>query len=33
MAFEPKEPQKEIKYKELRIYSDKELNNYTDEEL
>jgi sulfite reductase alpha subunit len=33
MAFEPKEPQKEIKYEELRIYSDKELNNYTDEEL
>ncbi len=33
MAFEPKEPQKEIKYKDLRIYSDKELNNYTDEEL
>ena len=33
MAFEPKEPQKEIKYEKLRIYSDKELNNYTDEEL
>jgi hypothetical protein len=33
MAFEPKEPQKELKYKELRIYSDKELNNYTDDEL
>jgi sulfite reductase alpha subunit len=33
MAFEPKEPQKEIKYEELRIYSDEELNNYTDEEL
>ena len=33
MAFEPKEPQKELKYEELRIYSDEELNNYTDEEL
>ena len=33
MAFEPKEPQKELKYKELRIYSDEELNNYTEEEL
>jgi len=33
MAFEPKEPQKELKYKELRIYSDKELHNYTEEEL
>jgi len=31
MAFEPKEPQKELKYKELRIYSDEELNNYTEE--
>ena len=33
MAFEPKEPQKELKYEELRIYTDEELNNYTDEEL
>jgi len=33
MAFEPKEPQKELKYNELRIYSDEELNNYTEEEL
>ncbi len=33
MAFEPKEPQKEIKYKEARIYSDAELHNYTEEEL
>jgi len=33
LAFEPKEPQKEIKYQELRIYSDEELNNYTEEEL
>jgi sulfite reductase alpha subunit len=33
MAFEPKEPQKELKYEELRIYSDEELDNYTDEEL
>ena len=33
MAFEAKEPQKELKYQELRIYSDEELNNYTEEEL
>ena len=33
MAFEPREPQKELKYKELRIYRDEELNNYTEEEL
>ncbi len=33
MAFEPKEPQKELKYDETRIYSDAELNNYTEEEL
>jgi sulfite reductase alpha subunit len=33
MAFEPKEPQKEIKYAEARIYSDEELNNYTEDEL
>jgi dissimilatory sulfite reductase alpha subunit len=33
MAFEPKEPQKELKYQELRIYSDEELHNYTEEEL
>ena len=31
--FEPKEPQKKLKYDELRIYSDEELNNYTEEEL
>lgn len=33
MAFEPREEQKELKYEELRIYSDAELNNYTEEEL
>ena len=33
MAFEPKEEQKELKYEELRIYSDQELSNYTEEEL
>jgi len=33
MSFEPKEPQKELKYEELRIYRDEELNNYTEEEL
>jgi dissimilatory sulfite reductase alpha subunit len=33
MEFEPREEQKEIKYSELRIYSDEELNNYTEEEL
>jgi len=33
MAFEPNEEQIELKYDELRIYSDAELNNYTDEEL
>ena len=33
MAFEPNEEQRELKYDELRIYSDAELNNYTDEEL
>ncbi|UCF84640.1 MAG: hypothetical protein JSV50_03145, partial [Desulfobacteraceae bacterium] len=33
MAFEPKQPQKEIKYEELRIYSDEELKNYTEKEL
>ena len=33
MAFEAKEPQKELKYEELRIYSDEELNNYTENEL
>jgi len=33
MAFEPQEPQKELKYDELRIYSDEELKNYTEEEL
>ena len=31
--FEPNEEQKELKYDELRIYTDKELKNYTDEEL
>ncbi len=33
MAFEPKEPQKDLKYEEERLYSDKELNNYTKKEL
>ncbi|MEW6172487.1 MAG: dissimilatory-type sulfite reductase subunit alpha [Bacillota bacterium] len=33
MAFEPKSPQKKLNYQELRIYSDAELNNYTEEEL
>ncbi|MEW6424606.1 MAG: sulfite reductase, dissimilatory-type subunit alpha, partial [Bacillota bacterium] len=33
MAFEPRQPQKEIKYDEVRIYTDEELRNYTDEEL
>lgn len=33
MAFEPKRPVKEINYQETRIYTDAELNNYTDEEL
>jgi sulfite reductase alpha subunit len=33
MTFEPREDQKELKYKELRLYSDEELHNYTDEEL
>jgi len=33
VPFEPKEPQKEIKYQEARIYSDAELNGYSDEEL
>ncbi|MBI4773967.1 MAG: dissimilatory-type sulfite reductase subunit alpha [Deltaproteobacteria bacterium] len=33
MAFEPQEPQKELKYDELRIYSDAELKNYTEKEL
>ncbi|MBN2034448.1 MAG: dissimilatory-type sulfite reductase subunit alpha [Deltaproteobacteria bacterium] len=33
MAFEPREPQKELKYQDLRIYSDQELKNYTEEEL
>jgi sulfite reductase alpha subunit len=33
MAFEPREEQTELKYDELRIYSDEELKNYTDEEL
>ena len=33
MAFEPNEEQKELKYDELRIYSDEELNNYTEDEL
>ena len=33
MAFEPNEEQRELKYDELRIYSDAELNNYTEEEL
>ena len=33
MAFEPNEEQKTLKYDELRIYSDEELNNYTEDEL
>ncbi|MBE3586766.1 MAG: dissimilatory-type sulfite reductase subunit alpha [Thermoanaerobacter sp.] len=33
MMFEPKRPQKALKYEELRIYTDAELNNYTEEEL
>ncbi|MCL6560073.1 MAG: dissimilatory-type sulfite reductase subunit alpha [Firmicutes bacterium] len=33
MVFQPKRPQKELKYEELRIYSDEELHNYTEEEL
>ncbi|RJQ27365.1 MAG: sulfite reductase, dissimilatory-type subunit alpha, partial [Peptococcaceae bacterium] len=33
MALDPKRPQKEIKYEEMRIYSDEELRNYTEEEL
>ena len=33
MSFEPQEPKKVIKYEDVRIYSDAELNNYTEEEL
>lgn len=33
MAFEPREEQTKLIYDELRIYSDEELNNYTEEEL
>ncbi|MCL6558992.1 MAG: sulfite reductase, dissimilatory-type subunit alpha, partial [Firmicutes bacterium] len=33
MTFEPKRPVKEIKYSEARIYTDAEINNYTEEEL
>jgi len=33
VAFEPKRPVKEINYAETRIYTDAELNNYTEEEL
>ena len=33
MAFEPNEEQKMLKYDELRIYSDEELNNYTEDDL
>ena len=33
MAFEPREPQKKLIYDELRIYSDEEINNFTEEEL
>lgn len=33
MEFKPKRPQKEIKYEELRIYTDEELHNYSEEEL
>ncbi len=31
--FEPREPQKKLKYDELRIYTDEEIKNYTEEEL
>ncbi len=31
--FKPNVEQKELKYQELRIYTDKELHNYTEEEL
>jgi sulfite reductase alpha subunit len=31
--FEPNDEQKELKYDELRIYTDEELHNYTDEDL
>jgi len=33
VAFEPKREMKEINYQENRIYTDAELNNYTEEEL
>ena len=33
MAFEPNEEQKTLKYDELRIYTDEELNNYTEDDL
>ncbi|MCL5290797.1 MAG: sulfite reductase, dissimilatory-type subunit alpha, partial [Firmicutes bacterium] len=33
MAFEPKRPIQKVDYRETRIYTDAELNNYTDEEL
>ena len=33
MSFEPKVPQKDLDYQELRIYTDEELQNPSDEEL
>ncbi|AKX94393.1 dissimilatory-type sulfite reductase subunit alpha [Neomoorella thermoacetica] len=33
MEFKPKRPQKDLKYDELRIYTDEELHNYSEEEL
>jgi len=33
MAFEPNEEQKMLKYDELRIFTDEELNNYTEDDL
>jgi sulfite reductase alpha subunit len=33
MAFEPRYPQQKLNYQELRIFSDAELKNYTEEEL
>jgi sulfite reductase alpha subunit len=33
VSFEPQEPKKVIKYEDVRIYTDAEINNYTEEEL
>lgn len=33
MPFEPKRPQKKLKYEEMRIYREEELHNYTEEGL